>query len=224
MLRYSDIISRCVIGMQKSGTRLLSFASVKDSFSISFKEISEILKPPKINVCYIGNPVLRQKTTPVDLKTVETQEFQKILHNLHKVLRKSGTVGLSAPQLGLSWQLFALEITEQSLKELHPYYRKYNIEPFPLTYFINPKIKIINPEKTVCYEMCGSIPYYCAQVPRAKEIQIEAFNRLGEPFRFKAKDVLARIAQHEMDHLQGILYIDKMLPDTFKFYDPKYMK
>lgn len=218
MPRYSDIIIRCVKNVHKSNTRSLSFASVKELFSpLSFKQKSTTKKLPYDYICRVGDPVLRQKATPIDLRVVEKQTFQKTLEHLRDVMRKCGTVGLSAPQIGLPWQLFAIEITEESLREFHPYYQNHNVETCPLTYFINPKLKVTNPEKIVLYEMCGSIPDYCAEVPRVKEIEIEAYNRLGEPFCWKAKNWLARIAQHEFDHLQGRLFIDIMVSRSFKF-------
>ncbi|CAK9824203.1 Peptide deformylase, mitochondrial [Anthophora retusa] len=218
MPRYSDIIIRCVKNVHKSNTRSLSFASVKELLSpLRLKQKSTTKKPPYNYICHVGDPVLRQKATPIDLRTVEKQTFQQILEHLRDVMKERGAVGLSAPQIGLPWQLFAIEITEKALKQSHSYYRNYNIETCPLTYFINPKLKVTNPEKIVLYEMCGSIPGYCAEVARVKEVQIEAYNRLGEPFCWKAKDFLARIAQHEFDHLQGRLFIDIMVPGTFKF-------
>ncbi|CAK9795915.1 Peptide deformylase, mitochondrial [Anthophora plagiata] len=218
MPRYSDIISRCVKNVHKCNTRSASFARVKELFSsLSLKKASATKKLPYDYICRVGDPVLRQKAMPIDLRTLENETFQQTLEHLHNVMKKGGTVGISAPQIGLPWQLFAIEITEKALKHFHPYYRMQNIETCPLTYFINPKLKVTNPEKIVLYEMCASIPEYSAEVPRVKEIQIEAYNRLGEPFCWRAKDWLARIAQHEFDHLQGRLFIDIMVPHTFKF-------
>lgn len=118
-------------------------------------------------------------------------------------MKKSDTVGLAAPQIGLSWQIFAIEVTEDYVKDIHPSIRSHcQIEPFPLTYFINPEMKIINPEELIFYETCGSLNHFQAEVPRPKEIQIKALDRFGKPFCWKANGWLARIVHHEMDHLK----------------------
>lgn len=124
------------------------------------------------------------------------------LEHLHKVMKKYQTVGLAAPQIGFPWQVFAIEVTEKALKDISPQMRNlFHMQTQPLTFFINPKLEIINPTELISHEICGSISCYQAEVPRAKEVQITALNRFGEPFCWKGKDWLARIAQHEMDHL-----------------------
>lgn len=136
-------------------------------------------------------------------------------------MKSFGAVGLAAPQIGLSWQLFALEITEKNLESVHPYIREtYKMETHPLTYFINPTMEIVNPEIISCTETCGSLLCYYAEVPRATEIRIEALNRFGEPFTWRAKNWTARVAQHEMDHLKGLMYTDRMYPFSFEYFVP----
>lgn len=116
---------------------------------------------------------------------------------------KYDVVGLAAPQIGLSWQLFAIEMTEDSVNEVHPYLQKtYNLKPCPLTYFINPKLEIINPEEDIMFETCASINCYHAEVPRPLEVEVKALNRFGEPFCWREKGWLARVVHHEMDHLK----------------------
>lgn len=118
-------------------------------------------------------------------------------------MKKSDTVGLAAPQIGLSWQIFAIEVTEDYVKDIHPTIRShFQIDPFPLTYFINPEMQIINPEELIFHETCGSLEHFHAEVPRPKEIQIKALDRFGKPFCWEANGWLARIAHHEMDHLK----------------------
>lgn len=133
-------------------------------------------------------------------------------------MKKYDTVGLAAPQIGLPWQLFVVEMTEESIKHIHPYIRKYyGIIPCPLTYFINPKMNIINSEEVVHFETCASIDCYYAEVPRPKEVQIEALNKFGEPFSMKAEGWLARIIHHEMDHLKVNIFSLIILFDRLFF-------
>lgn len=133
-------------------------------------------------------------------------------------MKKNDTVGLAAPQIGLSWQLFVVEMTEESIEHIHPYIRKcYGITPHPLTYFINPKMNIINSEEVVHFETCASIDCYYAEVPRPKEVQIEALNKFGESFSMKAEGWLARIIHHEMDHLKVSIFSFIILFDHLFF-------
>eukprot|EP00039_Didymoeca_costata_P008125 m.108369 g.108369 ORF g.108369 m.108369 type:complete len:118 (-) comp13959_c0_seq8:79-432(-) len=85
----------------------------------------------------------------------------------------------------------------------------------PLHIIINPKVTVLGKKEVVHRESCLSIPGYSAHVPRALAIEVSAFNQEGVPLNFQATGWTARIIQHEFDHLQGILYIDRMLPNTF---------
>jgi peptide deformylase len=80
---------------------------------------------------------------------------------------------------------------------------------------INPKLEVVEAEPAVFYEGCLSVPGFVAQVPRALSVRVEALDHRGEPVRIEAKGWYARILQHEIDHLQGGLYIDRMDPRTF---------
>ncbi|XP_076165054.1 peptide deformylase, mitochondrial [Ptiloglossa arizonensis] len=176
----------------------------------------KIAKPPYDHICQIGDPVLRTKTKPINIKLIRDHEFQEVLEKLSNVMRKYNLSGISASQIGLPWQVFALEQTEESLNKLDKEFRDfYSMDPFPLTYFINPEMKIIDPTKVAHYETCQSITGFSATVLRAKEVQIKAFNQFGEPFTWFAKGWQAKLAQHEYSHLQGKLFTDEMDPSTF---------
>lgn len=78
MFKYSNLISRCANNVQKCNLRSLSFRSIKQLFSIYFRETVETAKPPYDHICQVGNPILRQKASPVDTKEIHTVEFQKV--------------------------------------------------------------------------------------------------------------------------------------------------
>ncbi|KAF3428191.1 hypothetical protein E2986_10529 [Frieseomelitta varia] len=203
MFKYSNLFDGCAKIIQKSNVRFISFRSIKKLYSIYFDKTIETAKPPYDFICQVGNPILRQKASPIDMKEIQTVEFQKTLDHLYKILKISDTVGLAAPQIGLSWQVFAIEVTEETVEDVHPGIRSYcQIKPQPLTYFINPEMEIINSEELIFHETCGSVDHFHAEVPRPKEIQIKALDRFGKPFCWKAEGWLARIAHHEMDHLK----------------------
>ncbi|XP_017882896.1 peptide deformylase, mitochondrial-like [Ceratina calcarata] len=224
MIRHTSLISRCVKNVQNDNIRCLSFKSLRKLISIRYRKsvpTTPTVKAPYDDICQIGDPVLRKKAELVDPKIIETEEFQKTVDRLYKVMKAYGAVGLAAPQIGLSLQLFAMEITEESLSDIHPYIRETcKMESHPLTYFVNPTMEIVNPEIISSPETCGSLRCYYAEVPRATEVRIKALNRFGEPFTWSAKYWTARVAQHEMDHLQGLMYTDRMYPFSFEYFVP----
>ncbi|CAL7937472.1 unnamed protein product [Xylocopa violacea] len=218
MFRYSNLISRYVKNVKNNSVRPISFRSIKKIWSIYFGKTSPGGKPPYDHICQIGDPVLRIIAEPIDLKTIETEEFQKGLDHMYEVMKKYDTIGLAAPQIGFSWRVFAIEITEKYLKEVERNTRIIcAMEAQPLIYFVNPKLTVIDSTELVFQEMCASINSFQADVPRAKEIEIKALDRFGNPFTWRARNWLARVAQHENDHLCGVLYTDRMLPLSFEY-------
>lgn len=119
------------------------------------------------------------------------------------VMRTYDAIGLSGPQIGLPWQIFAIECTEMNMKGIEESVRKTReMSVVPMTIFINPELKVIDYTSVTHYEGCESIRGYTAAVPRAYEVEITALNASAEQFTWKARGWPARIAQHEYDHLQ----------------------
>lgn len=119
------------------------------------------------------------------------------------VMRDYGAYGLAAPQIGLPWQIFAIECTKKHLMMIDEAVRKTEeIETFPIRIFINPQLKITDYTPITFHEQCLSIQGFSAVVPRAYEIEITALNAAAEQFTWKARGWPARVAQHEYDHLQ----------------------
>ncbi|XP_076678675.1 peptide deformylase, mitochondrial-like isoform X2 [Andrena cerasifolii] len=122
MFNCTNIISRCVSDIKKSSVHYYSLHKVKKVFSKYF--LSQPPEPPYDHICQLGDPVLRTKATSVDTKVIQTHEFQKVLGRLEKVMKKHQLVGISAPQIGLPWQVCAIEVTEQSLNSVDPEIQK----------------------------------------------------------------------------------------------------
>ena len=121
-------------------------------------------------------------------------------------MRLYAAVGLSAPQIGVSMQIFITEVTESHFRLAGPTRRNaQEIEVVPLKVFINPKLKIIDYGVTRFNEGCVSTAFLEAEVPRYKEVLITGLNANAETHEWHAKNWAARIAQHEMDHLNVIL-------------------
>ncbi|KAI4493203.1 hypothetical protein M0802_009620 [Mischocyttarus mexicanus] len=173
-------------------------------------------KPPYSHITQIGDPVLRAPTLSINPEVINMFEFQLAMKLMKQVMEIYNTVGLSANQIGLPWRIFMIQITEKYLKEVGEDLRKIReMELVPLQVFINPTIRIVDHKLVFFPELCASVRGYTAVVPRAREVEITALNESNEEFTVRFKGWAARIVQHEMDHLNGIMYTDKMDKKTF---------
>jgi peptide deformylase len=138
------------------------------------------------------NPILRHKTKEVPYEMIKTPEIQELIANMQTTL--NGTpdgVGLAAPQVAASWRIFIVKTNEYS------------------GVFINPEVIKISDSKFVGEEGCLSVRGVYGFINRAKSIKLKAYNEHGKLFKERAKGFLARVFQHELDHLDGVLFIDK---------------
>lgn len=146
-------------------------------------------------------PVLRRKARKV---TDFGDELQELVEDMIETMREAPGVGLAAPQVGEPIQLIVVEYAEPEENEEESEKQK----PPRLYVMVNPEITRFSEEKEVGTEGCLSIPGFAGNVNRPVEITIRGLNRRGQPMRVKAKDWLARIFQHEIDHLEGVLFTD----------------
>jgi peptide deformylase len=153
-------------------------------------------------VVQLGHPALRQRSAEVDLKQVQSAKFQKLIDDMFATMRAYEGVGIAAPQIGLPIAVFCVEVRGN---------RRYPDMPnIPVYTVINPKLTITNKSKLKMMEGCLSIPDLRGDTPRAKAVRLEGFDRHGKPLDFEAKGFHARILQHEYDHLQGKVYLDRV--------------
>ena len=151
------------------------------------------------------NPVLRRKARPVaDLKN---PGLQQLIDDMLQTLRDAPGVGLAAPQVAVSERVAVVEYAEPvegapDAERAEP--------PKPKLYVvINPEITSMNGKMVEGSEGCLSLPGYAGHVMRHEAITVKALNRKGKPIKIKANGWLARIFQHEIDHLDGVLFIDR---------------
>lgn len=148
----------------------------------------------------LPDPVLKRKAHPVN-------KFDKTLHTLLddmvETMRDAPGVGLAAPQIGLSERIIVIEYFERDEDE--------DLEDAPKKVWavINPEIVKVSEEKLIGVEGCLSIPGLVGEVERHAEVQVKALNRHGKSMKIKARGWLARIFQHEIDHLNGILFTER---------------
>jgi peptide deformylase len=137
------------------------------------------------------NTILRQKAQEINLTEIGTLTLQELIKNMQQTVKAAGGIGLAAPQIGQSKRMIIINLENNNLV------------------LINPKITRFSLRKELGEEGCLSLPGKFVLVKRAKVIKVTAFDENGKELKFKAKDLLARVIQHEIDHLNGVLIIDK---------------
>jgi peptide deformylase len=149
-----------------------------------------------LEVIHHPNEVLRRKAKKV---TEFTPDLQVLIEDMIDTMRAEPGVGLAAPQVGVSLRVIVVEYGDEEDEE----------KPARLFAVINPEMKVTSEEKIIGVEGCLSVPGFAGDVERSAEITIVGLNRYGKRLRLKLKGWLARIFQHELDHLDGVLYIDR---------------
>lgn len=155
-------------------------------------------------IVYLPNPILRKKAKPV---TKFDKDLQTLIDDMIETMREAPGVGLAAPQINLPMQLAVVEYAEGEEDEERP-----EDAPPPekkLFVIINPEITKVSEEKVLGIEGCLSIPGLIGEVERHEAVQVKALNRHGNPVKLKVDGWMARIFQHEIDHLNGVLFTDK---------------
>ena len=157
---------------------------------------------PTREVTTLPDPILRKKARKV---RAFTPELQALIDDLIETMRAAPGVGLAAPQVSDSRRVIVIEFAEANENEEEPQ------NPPKLHVLVNPKIARHSKELVVEQEGCLSVPGFVGEVERFAEVTVKGKNRHGKPMRLKAKGWLARILQHEIDHLDGVLYIDRAI-------------
>ena len=174
----------------------------------------------RLKIVQAGEPVLRQAARPLTRQEVLGDEIQRLIHDMKETMRDAPGVGLAAPQIGLSLQLAVIEDREEWLKDLPPQdLVDKDRRPVPFHVIINPQIAPTGDEQASFYEGCLSLAGFSAVVPRARAVHVEYLDEQGELRSAEASGWYARILQHEIDHLRGTLYIDRMQTRTFASID-----
>lgn len=176
----------------------------------------EIVNPVKLEIVQAGNPVLRQRARPMSVAEIRSREIQKLIESMRTCMHEAPGVGLAAPQLGLALQLAVIEDREDYHKEISgALLRERERRPVPFHAIINPALEEIGEEKAEFFEGCLSLSGFTALVPRARTVRVTCLDERAERKVIEASGWYARILQHEIDHLHGTLYIDRMRTRSF---------
>ena len=169
----------------------------------------------KLKIVQAGDPVLRKKSRPLTKDEITSAQIQQLIDLMRTTMREAPGVGLAAPQIGQSIQLAVIEdratyISDLSADELEERQRS----AIPFHVIINPKLSVVGNSTAQFFEGCLSVEGYQAVVDRALNVRVQCLNERGEAVTINAQGWYARILQHEIDHLNGTLYVDRMKSRT----------
>jgi peptide deformylase len=156
-----------------------------------------------LKVARMGHPVLRARARALDPTEIRSAQIQKLIDDMFDTMLEYQGVGLAAPQVHESLRLFVAGFPPDDEEEK-------GAERFPLTVLINPEITPIGNTVVEDWEGCLSIPDIRGRVPRAQEVAVRAYDRQGKRVELRARGFTARVMQHETDHLDGVLFFDRM--------------
>jgi peptide deformylase len=179
------------------------------SRGISYTFVMSILK-----VARMGHPVLRAKARPLHPSEIRSTKIQQLIDDMFETMTEYQGIGLAAPQVHEGLRLFvagfAPDPGAEELDDEHDEDTDADGEDVPLMALINPEITVVGRETVEDWEGCLSIPEIRGRVPRARRITVTAYNRQGKKIQIEASGFTARVIQHETDHLDGILFFDRM--------------
>ena len=154
-------------------------------------------------IARLGHPVLRVPAAELSLEEITAPETLQLIQDMRDTVEEANGAGLAAPQIYESKQLVLLDLEDGDGMQV----------------WINPKITPLSEEVVIGFEGCLSVPNMRGAVARHHKISVSGYTEQGEPFSIELEDHPAVVAQHECDHLQGILYVDRVEPFTLSFLE-----
>lgn len=153
-------------------------------------------------VIKMGHPTLREVAQDVTLEELKTEEFKTLLIDLFETMKVEGGIGIAAPQVNVSKKVTLIQIPDHS--------RYGEMQGTPLLIIINPIITYLTEETQGFWEGCLSVPGLRGYVERPKKVKINYIDETGSEKEIIAEDFLATVFQHELDHLFGYIYVDRL--------------
>jgi len=170
----------------------------------------------KLDIVQVGDAVLRRRARLLAPEEIVSEAIGELIENMKETMRAAPGVGLAAPQVGVPLRMAVIEDPAEFIEKLPPGQaaeRERRAVPFHVV--INPVLTIVDAGPAEFFEGCLSLAGFTAIVPRARRVRVECLNERGEPVVIDASGWYARILQHEIDHLNGMVYIDRMRSRSF---------
>jgi peptide deformylase len=158
-----------------------------------------------LKVARLGHPVLRQKASDVEIKDIKAGRFRPLIDDMIETMHAYEGVGLAGPQVHLPLRVFVFEVQERVAK-------RRGVKSLGAGVFFNATYEPVNTETITDFEGCLSVPFLGGEVPRYKQLLLRGIDHEGEEAEIEVDDFTARIFQHEVDHTDGRVYLDRM-PD-----------
>lgn len=164
----------------------------------------------------LGHPTLRKAAASYPIDQIGSDHFQKLVTDLKETLAATGNgIGLAAPQINESYRVAIIDIPD-------PITRYGTVTPLPFTVYVNPVISVINEETRGYWEGCLSVPDMKGYVERPQHIRVDYLDTDGNQNSIELEGFLATVFQHEFDHLDGLLYIDRLKDTRLFSFDAEY--
>ncbi len=155
-----------------------------------------------MRITTVGDPVLRERAPEMSLDELRSPEMQQLIDSLIETRRDAGGAGLAAPQVGVSKRIAVVEVDQAT---------RYAYKPLvPLTVLVNPVLEPLSDETLLINEGCLSVPDLRGDVPRHLRVHVQYFDRNGAACSVEAQGLTAGTFQHEVDHLDGVLFLDRV--------------
>jgi peptide deformylase len=165
----------------------------------------------------MGHPALRRPARPLRAEEIRGDAIHRLLGDMHDTLQDAGGIGLAAPQIDVPLRLAIVDIPGGPS-------RYGDLEPLPLTLFINPRIEVLDPAKVGYWEGCLSVPGLRGFVKRPQHVRLTFNNLHGETAELELSGFQATVVQHELDHLDGKLFIDHITDTTKLVFEDEYKR
>ncbi|MCU1275211.1 MAG: peptide deformylase [Bryobacterales bacterium] len=169
-----------------------------------------------LKIVQVGDAVLRSQARPLNADEVRSKEIQQLIEWMRQTMYDAPGVGLAAPQVGLPLQLAVIEDKREYMQDTPiETLKERERQPVPFHVIVNPRITSYGSRIVTFFEGCLSLNGFVALVPRSSQVTVECMDHRGERQTIQASGWHARILQHEIGHLMGELYIDRMISRSF---------
>ena len=160
-------------------------------------------------VSRMGHPVLRQRAAEIPPAQMQSSQMQRLIDDMIETMIDYEGIGLAAPQVFEPLRLIVLGDPSAELRS-KPAADPQDEAAIPLTVLFNPQFTTLSPERIDAWEGCLSIPQLRGVVPRSAAVEVRGYDREGSAVELGAEGIFARVLQHEIDHLDGVLFLDRM--------------